>query len=197
MNKQEKKEARMNQPEEVDNRLRQDVVSVYLYNQKRTHILLLFHRKLQVWLPPGGHIEDENLQEAVDREVYEETGIKEITLLALNSGELPLSSLDYQQLDTDDTINSRRKQTGEEIIEKPFAVVQEKIPEYQNDPEHLHIDYVYIGQVDATEENILIDPKESEDKQWLPLTQESIEVLTTLPNVKAILNSLHNLLFNQ
>ncbi|MCL5947029.1 MAG: NUDIX domain-containing protein [Chloroflexi bacterium] len=39
-------------------------------------VLLLFHRKLQRWLPPGGHIEEGELpDEAAIREVLEETGI--------------------------------------------------------------------------------------------------------------------------
>lgn len=38
--------------------------------------LLHWHRKLQLWLPPGGHIErDEDPVQAVMREVLEETGI--------------------------------------------------------------------------------------------------------------------------
>ena len=38
--------------------------------------LLHWHRKLQIWLPPGGHIDpDEDPIQAVVREVLEETGI--------------------------------------------------------------------------------------------------------------------------
>jgi 8-oxo-dGTP pyrophosphatase MutT (NUDIX family) len=39
-------------------------------------VLLLWHRKLQMWLPPGGHIEENELpDEAAVREVVEEAGI--------------------------------------------------------------------------------------------------------------------------
>jgi ADP-ribose pyrophosphatase YjhB (NUDIX family) len=39
-------------------------------------ILLLWHRKLQMWLPPGGHIEPNELpDDAAIREVAEEAGI--------------------------------------------------------------------------------------------------------------------------
>src|SRR5437763_3308991 len=40
-------------------------------------ILLLWHRKLQMWLPPGGHIEPNELpDDAALREVAEEAGIQ-------------------------------------------------------------------------------------------------------------------------
>src|SRR5258708_19203529 len=40
-------------------------------------VLLLWHRKLQMWLPPGGHIEPNELpDEAAVREVAEEAGIE-------------------------------------------------------------------------------------------------------------------------
>jgi 8-oxo-dGTP pyrophosphatase MutT (NUDIX family) len=40
-------------------------------------VLLHHHRKLGMWLPPGGHIErDELPDEAAGREVFEETGIR-------------------------------------------------------------------------------------------------------------------------
>jgi len=39
-------------------------------------VLLLWHRKLQMWLPPGGHIEVNELpDEAAVREVREEAGV--------------------------------------------------------------------------------------------------------------------------
>ncbi|MDP9235961.1 MAG: NUDIX domain-containing protein [Chloroflexota bacterium] len=49
-------------------------VSGFLVEHGRT--ALHWHRKLQIWLPPGGHIDpDEDMVQAVVREVREETGI--------------------------------------------------------------------------------------------------------------------------
>jgi 8-oxo-dGTP pyrophosphatase MutT (NUDIX family) len=49
-------------------------VSGFLVEGEST--LLHWHKKLQIWLPPGGHIDpDEDPVQAVVREVLEETGI--------------------------------------------------------------------------------------------------------------------------
>jgi 8-oxo-dGTP pyrophosphatase MutT (NUDIX family) len=55
--------------------LRHFTVAVFVVHHGR--VLLHYHRKLGKWLPPGGHIEDNELpDEAAVREVLEETGIR-------------------------------------------------------------------------------------------------------------------------
>jgi 8-oxo-dGTP pyrophosphatase MutT (NUDIX family) len=50
------------------------VAGFLIHDQK---ILLIKHKKLGIWLAPGGHIEaDELPHQAAEREVWEETGIK-------------------------------------------------------------------------------------------------------------------------
>jgi 8-oxo-dGTP pyrophosphatase MutT (NUDIX family) len=40
------------------------------------HILLVHHKRIGAWVPPGGHIEDNEMpEECVIREVLEETGV--------------------------------------------------------------------------------------------------------------------------
>lgn len=54
------------------------VATFVIYKGK---VLLLWHRKLQMWLPPGGHIEPNELpDEAAIREVKEETGLDVVLL---------------------------------------------------------------------------------------------------------------------
>jgi 8-oxo-dGTP pyrophosphatase MutT (NUDIX family) len=55
--------------------LRHFTVAVFVVHRKR--VLLHYHRKLGKWLPPGGHVEANELPDnAATREVLEETGIR-------------------------------------------------------------------------------------------------------------------------
>src|SRR2546423_7272945 len=55
--------------------LRHFTVAVFVVHDGR--VLLHYHRKLGKWLPPGGHIEANELpDDAAVREVLEETGIR-------------------------------------------------------------------------------------------------------------------------
>lgn len=50
------------------------VTGFVVFNQK---VLLILHKKLGLWLPPGGHIElDEDPEEALLREIREECGME-------------------------------------------------------------------------------------------------------------------------
>lgn len=52
-----------------------DTVAGFLIHGQK--VLLVKHKKLGIWLAPGGHIEPEELpHKAAEREVWEETGIK-------------------------------------------------------------------------------------------------------------------------
>lgn len=59
-------------------------VSVYIVNGGK--VLLIFHKKLQSWLPIGGHVElHEDAEEALIREISEECGLS----VKLTSPSLP------------------------------------------------------------------------------------------------------------
>ncbi|MEK6896397.1 MAG: NUDIX domain-containing protein [Nanoarchaeota archaeon] len=56
----------------------------YIFHQNK--LLLIHHAKLNIWLPPGGHIESNEIpDDAALREIEEETGIKARIIDALPS----------------------------------------------------------------------------------------------------------------
>lgn len=57
--------------------------SAWIINKAKTHTLLVHHVKLGRWLQPGGHADgDENVLRVSLKEATEETGLKNLTLLA-------------------------------------------------------------------------------------------------------------------
>ncbi len=56
--------------------------SAWVLNASRSHAALLHHRKLGLWLQPGGHVEetDRSWLDASHREVLEETGLAALGL---------------------------------------------------------------------------------------------------------------------
>jgi 8-oxo-dGTP pyrophosphatase MutT (NUDIX family) len=57
--------------------------SAFVLDPERSSLLLILHSKFQRWLQPGGHVEfeDRDVTDTVRREVLEETGVSELTLL--------------------------------------------------------------------------------------------------------------------
>ena len=70
------------------------VVSGYILHEKR--VLLIHHRKLDIWIPPGGHIdENETPDEALHRELLEELNLE---IEILNRNDMPNKGNIVEQL---------------------------------------------------------------------------------------------------
>jgi ADP-ribose pyrophosphatase YjhB (NUDIX family) len=103
---------------------KQFTATVYIIEEGK--VLLLFHPKLKKWLPPGGHLELNELPpECAKREVLEETG-------------LIIELIKDEHLWVD-----RWNATS---IERPWFCLLENIPEYGSQPAHQHLDFIYVGQ---------------------------------------------------
>mgnify|MGYP001160901771 FL=1 len=98
--------------------------------------LLLWHRKLKGWFPPGGHIETNELpEEAAVREVREETGL------------------------TVNIIGNSRELGSVNVLHSPRAVLLENI-----EPDHQHIDLIYFAKIVSG--SLLINRRESLRYRW-------------------------------
>ena len=99
-----------------------------VFNSKN-EILMIHHNKFQVWLPPGGHVEENELPaDAVIREIIEETGVDAI-IIPNNKG-LELTSEYCKEL------------------ELPFAMFMEDI---NSDGTHNHIDMYFLCRAITTD----------------------------------------------
>ena len=109
--------------------------------QDREHFLMVKHKKLGKWLPPGGHIEpDESPDDAACREVFEETGLK-VNLI----GEGP---------------------TKENLLVRPFGLQRNII----SSGKHEHIDLIYFAEADMSAV-FSMDGNESMDIGWFTLDE--------------------------
>ena len=108
--------------------------TTFIVREGRT--LLLLHRKLGKWLPPGGHVDPHELPDvAALREVEEETGLR----VALLDAGGPLGPV-------------RR-------LAQPLCILLEQIT-----PAHEHIDLIYVARV--LEGQLQHDPAESHETRW-------------------------------
>lgn len=127
-----------------------------VFNSKN-QVIMIHHNELQIWLPPGGHIKVNELpDEAVLREIYEETGIKAEILS--NKHDLSFSDNHCRGLN------------------RPFTILLENI---EGDWSHNHIDMVYICT--TINEELVMQNSEVNDIGWF--SAEQIEELETYENV--------------
>ena len=154
---------------------RQFVASVYIFSEQR--VLLIYHRKLQKWLPAGGHIDPNELPfEAAIREAFEETGI-----------EVELLSDEYVWVE----------RWNAKSIPRPFLCLLEEIPAFGDQPAHQHIDNVYIGRAIGGKEKI--NHTETKGLYWFSWNE--IQALKDdqeiFAETKTVLQSIFNYLFKE
>jgi len=115
--------------------------TTFVVHQGKT--LLHLHRSLKMWLPPGGHIDRDELPHvAAVREVKEETG------------------LDVELIHTAPTIHSENARE----IPGPRHLLLENI-----NPFHQHIDMIYFARANSFD--VTPDAGESIELRWFDVEQ--------------------------
>lgn len=129
------------------------------------HILLVHHRRIGAWLPPGGHIDDGELpHEAAIREVFEETGVRVVVMTPC----LPVS------LDSDAF-----------FLHQPLCI--HGVYAVEKGVEVYHVDLAYLCSVDRSESGdmpLLTVAEEVHDAAWIPVA--GLGSLNLAKNVKEV-----------
>ena len=135
-------------------------VSGFVVNQDCTKVLMIHHKKLNVWVIPGGHLEPNEFPlEGALREVREETGVD----IKFNDSWL-------------ETLASGK----EHQLDSPYSIIAEFIPAKGDKEAHIHIDMVFTIQAD--EQPLKGQETEVSDMKWM--TKQEVLESNTFQSVK-------------
>ena len=136
-------------------------VSGFVMNREKTKLLMVYHKKLNTWVIPGGHLEaNEYPADGAVREIFEETGID---ATVVNSSEFDFKG------------NEK-----ESSIATPYAMLSEFIPEKGDKPAHIHMDFIFTCI--AKEEIPKGREAEVSDVKWM--TWEEVLKTDTFESIK-------------
>lgn len=117
-------------------------VTVYVYDSSLKKFLFLFHKKLNKWVTPGGHIDNnENPEIAALREVKEETGL-DVKLIG-------------------------ERYPEESDLIRPFGIQYNIIVIN----EHEHFDLIYLAFPISNISFTILNKEESFDIKWFTLNE--------------------------
>ena len=121
--------------------------SAFVLSPDRRRLLVVYHRKLERWLQPGGHIEptDASIVDAARREVEEETGVR--GTVAVSSGVFDIDVHD---------IPARRDEAAHEHFDLRVLLVAPDVAVVAND-EVAAIRWVELSEIRnlGTDESVL------------------------------------------
>jgi 8-oxo-dGTP pyrophosphatase MutT (NUDIX family) len=99
-------------------------------------VLLVFHKKIQTWLPPGGHMDpNETPEETAIREVKEETGL-----------DIEIVRQENVWVECEEACSFAR----------PYVCLIENIPAHKDITAHQHIDFIYLARPKFTWANLML-----------------------------------------
>jgi 8-oxo-dGTP pyrophosphatase MutT (NUDIX family) len=146
--------------------IRHFTATVYVLHEGK--VLLHLHKKYQKWLPPGGHLEEnESPPEAAIREVKEETG-------------LDVSLIQDENIWIESAISYS--------FPRPYLCLMENVAAKGEMPAHQHMDLIYIAYPIGNPKEILppfrwFSLEEAQDlkvgEEILPDTIQTVQKLLT------------------
>lgn len=157
--------------------LRHFTATAFVINSKK-ECLLMWHKRLQRWMPPGGHVDENEMPEdTARRECKEETGL-DVEIIG----------------DTQPDLFADNSHEGRMLI-KPIAMLLEEIPESKERGEsaHQHMDFLFIAKPLDENQVLKLEETEGSDMRWFNKSEiEKLNAETEIfTNVKAyILKSL-------
>lgn len=121
------------------------VAGGFIYAKEDNKFLVLFHKDLDMYVYPGGHIDidDINPLEAAKREIFEETGLKKIEQLTFVDDNIIPIDIDVHKIKYNCRLNL---------------------------PEHYHFDCRYLFVIDKIK-NIKIDFRELDHYKWVSIDE--------------------------
>jgi 8-oxo-dGTP pyrophosphatase MutT (NUDIX family) len=125
---------------------------------KRT--LLLWHKRLGRWMPPGGHVDDnETPEETAKRECKEET------------------NLDVEIMGDPETDLFQKNPAEGRMLIKPIAMLLEEIPasSERGEPAHEHMDFLFLARPIDESQTLTLQEDEAREIKWF--TKQDIERL--------------------
>jgi 8-oxo-dGTP pyrophosphatase MutT (NUDIX family) len=127
-------------------------------------VLLVHHKKFNVWMQPGGHIErDEAPYQAAVREVFEETGLN------IEEHLQPGERIDDYAF----------------LLPSPRWVMEQKIPPHGGQPLHYHLDNLFVVKIPWQEP--VVAEQESHGIGWFTL--EETKSLDMFENTRFLVRS--------
>lgn len=119
--------------------------TVYILHEGKT--LLLHHKKHNIWVPPGGHVEaNETPAETAKREAFEETGIE-------------IEFIKQENVWFEEFSNATS-------IERPYLMLLENIPATAKEPAHQHMDFIYVAKLVSIQQ-----ATEAHNMRWFTLEE--------------------------
>lgn len=137
--------------------------------------LLLWHKRLQRWMPPGGHVDpDETPEDTARRECKEETGL-DVDIVG----------------DAQPDLFAGNPEEGR-MLRRPIVMLLEEIPPCpeRNEPAHQHMDFVYLARPLDEAQAITLAKEEGDEIRWFTTADvEALDRDVIYDNVRAYILS--------